>query len=635
MGLRETSGAIRSYWHNYAFIDGQQWVFYNRATNQLQAYQEDDRIRPVINRMRANFRTLIGMATQRALHFEVMPTAADDHSLQSARLSERLIAHLHEDHGWETLRELNAISTFKGGVAAIGVDWDEDGKTTVETPLSIAEFVVQPGVKDAERAVWWVKAQALPPEEVKVMFDLPVLPPADAMAGMNALQERLFTSHTGGEGGHKPDLTLVLTYYERPNKLNPRGAFKVEVNNKIVEQGDWNFPFKDRLNFVITRETPLEDRWFGSTILNDVRPVQVAMNLAWANLLEHMADAGAAKLLIPQSSIQIMEMFTDLPGEMIPYPDGTEKPSYLSPAQLSAWIQEQPGMLALVMDDLMGVHDVSRGQAPANIESGFGLSILAEKDSTPIGRFVKEMAGAWSRLASMVLQIHQAEVRDTRTSVIKTEGGPLKFEWTGKDLGGQTNVTIPIDSIMPRSRAAMQAFADKAMQMGLIQSLDEYAKVAELPGGSDIVNAVMPDVAKAQRENSEMANGEVKIPAPFDDHAVHIEHHNRFRKTEMYELLPPSLQVVVDEHVQAHETLAAELMGRNVHQATLDPNLALSPNADGSPPPEVMPEAPIPDEELPDNTAPAEDEVLDALNPQARAAEVLNSMRDSGGADTL
>lgn len=627
--LKEIQSAVTNYWLNYAFLMGQQWTFYNRASNRVDVYQEgDDRIRPRMNRMRSNFRTIVGVATQRALSFEVMPQGADDHSVQAARLSERLLKDLHLEHNWESLREDFCIATFKGGTAAISVDWDEDQETTVEEVLPINSFVVQPGVKDAETAVWWIKAQLLPPSEVKAMFELSALPPADGKSGESPIQEQLIGSDGGGR---QVEQTLVLTYYERPNKVNPKGKFCVEVDGRIVQEGPWPFPFKHRLNLVIATETAREDKWWGDTFLNDCRPVQVAYNLAWANLLEHMADAGASKLLIPQSAMKIMEIMTDIPGEYIPYPDGTEKPGYLQPPQLASWLIEQPGMLALILDDLMGVHDVSRGTAPANIESGYGLSILAEKDSTPVGRFIKETAHAFSRLASMVLAVHEQEVRKKRTSIIRSEGGPIRFEWTGKDIAGQTKAVVPEDAIMPRSRAALQAFADKALQMKMVQTVDQYARLAELPGQEDIVKAVLPAVAKAQRENSKMANGEVILPAVFDAHGDHIRIHNDFRMTEVYELLPPSLQQMIDQHVQAHETLAAEQMGRAVHQAQLDPNLALTPNADGSGPPPVMPTPPDPEAEAEAAAEAEEMAAVEVLDPEAATAEALTEIHQLAG----
>ena len=49
---------------------------------------------------------------------------------------------------------------------------------------------------------------------------------------------------------------------------------------------------------------------------------------------------------------------------------------------MPAWWQERPVDLREAIDDIMGVHDVSRGEAPSNIESGYGLSILVEQDTS-------------------------------------------------------------------------------------------------------------------------------------------------------------------------------------------------------------------------------------------------------------
>ena len=89
-------------------------------------------------------------------------------------------------------------------------------------------------------------------------------------------------------------------------------------------------------------------------------------------------------------STRTEEELTDYAGEVVPYNDGMQvKPDYLSPPQMPGWWIQQPAMVKEELDDIMGVHDISRGAAPANIESGFGLTILAEKDNTPINRFIK------------------------------------------------------------------------------------------------------------------------------------------------------------------------------------------------------------------------------------------------------
>jgi len=386
----------------------------------------------------------------------------------------------------------------------------------------------------------------------------------------------------------------------------------VEVDGKIVQHVEkWPFPFKDRLNIALATETAVENRWYGTSFLDDVRPVQVALNAAWSNLLEHLRDAGTARLRVPTSGVDYINAVTDTPGELLEYPDGTTPPDYLTPAQLTGWLRDMPEMLGAIIDDLMGVHDVSRGMAPANIESGLGLSILAENDSSPVGRLIKESVRMWTDVSQMVLMLHEQEVKEKRETTIIDGMAPMRYDWVGKDIQGQTRIHVPLDAVVPRSKAAMGAFADKAMEMGLIETVSQYARVAELPGQDDLIAAADPDTAKARRENAAFVMGEVPLPAPFDDHASHIMSHNDFRKTQRYEMMDLEDRQVVDDHVQAHETMAAEEAGIAQQQHAVAPALAQAPNADGSMiDPELL-EAGMPSEEMPEAPPAAENPAID------------------------
>lgn len=606
-GVQEIREELRNYWLNHSFLLGYQWTFWNNDQRRLDnVANEGDRIQATMNRMRANMRVIMANLTQRELSFENPPTAYDDATIRSARIGEAVIEDIRHDHSWEALREKHLQALVKGGTAAISVDWDPDNKTTVETVLPLGDFIIEPGSLDARRARYWIRKQALPQDEVYSMFkeyfpDGP--PPTASAASLDPYMHRIVGDNLG-LGGEMVDRTFVFTYYERPNPLCPKGKILVEVDGKIVQYVDgWPFPFKDRLNLAVATETTVENRWYGASFLDDVRPVQVALNATWSNILEHLRDAGTARLLVPTSAVDLINSISDAPGEMMEYPDGTAAPSYLTPAQLTGWIREMPEMLGALIDDIMGVHDVSRGMAPANIESGLGLSILAENDSSPVGRMIKETARIWTEVAQMVLMLHGQEVKGERETTILQGMSPVREDWKGSDIGGQTRVYIPLDSVIPRSRAAQQAFADRALEMGLIEGVAQYARVAELPGQEDLIAAAQPDVAKARRENAAFVLGEVPLPAPFDDHESHIMEHNDFRKTARYEQLAMEDREVVDDHIQAHETMAAEEAGIAQQQHAVAPALAAAPNADGSmidpelleagmPPMEEMPEPP-------------------------------------------
>lgn len=594
LASRDTRLASQNYWLNTGFLSGYQWIFWDPVAEQPEDRPIDDRIRFTFNRMATNHRTLIANLMQRQMAYEVFPNGANDASAQSAYVAEEVLYAIASDHHWENLREKNYVNKLKGGTGIISLDWDEEAGDSVETALSIVEAVVEPGSYDPEHARWWIKAQVFHPEEVQAMFDLDSPPPADASSGINPLSERLLEGHLGIEKVNP--LTLVLTYYERPNPLREKGLIIVDVASEIVQRVEWPFPFEDRLNMVVGTETLVEHQWYGETIYSHARSPQVALNLVKSNLSEHLRDAAVSRLLVPHSAIRIMQAMNDIPGYMHPYPDGLKPPEWLSPPQLPAWLQGLQNDYMADIDDIMGVHDVSRGKAPVNLESGTALSILAELDGTPVGRILKEGAGQFSRLASMVLRMQEARNSSKRLSVIETGEGPLSIEWTGSDIGGQYNANIPLESVIPRSRAAMQQMGIKLLEMGKIESLEDFVRFIEMPGRRHLVNAMNPHVAKARRENAAMTKGKVPLPATFDNHMEHIPEHNVLRTSMAYENMSPERQEVVDLHCEAHETMAAEAMGTSVSRVEEHPALAGVPSADGDPPaplPEALPPGPV------------------------------------------
>lgn len=653
---------LRDYWLNTAFLSGYQWLFFSEASGRLDQLPEDpERVQATVNRLAPNTRTIISTLMQRELVFEVPPSAADDSHVRGARLAETICRAVAHDHNWEELRENALAAVWAGGTAAICVDWDPDAEEilsddtqgsplgkgdTYEEHLNISQFVVEPGCRYPEKARYWIKAVGLPPQQVKDMFDLEDEPPSDATAGLAPFQRKLMSYDRGGDQNIS-DMTLVLTYYERPNPSCPEGKVCTVVDDRVVFEAEWPFPFKDRLNLVVMRETLREGRWTGETVLTQARPLQTLFNVSWSSIAEHMKLAGNARLLVPYSSIEMMDNLTDLPGEMVPYNDSLPvKPDYLSPPQMPGWWIQQPDRIAEQIDDIMGVHDISRGSAPANIESGFGLTILAEKDSTPIGRLTKETGRAFGRLASMVLAIYEDKtkaMKTSRRSTVRIPGNaPIDVQWNGKDLRGQTTAIVPEEAIMPRSRAAAMEFAkDMLMTYGPEQITPAtFIALAELPNGRDLLSVTSPDVDRARRENAHFGLGRQSIPYTWDNHKVHIEEHNKFRKTVDYEMLSDEDKEMIAEHIQAHATMSAREIGDARMRTNLDPALGAAATPEEGPvlpplEPTGMPsQQPAPGQVgLPAAAQSALDSMgMPGPTPEAAASDIMSLMQQMGGA---
>lgn len=621
-GIKTIRRELENYWLNSSFTEGFQWTYWLPADSTLNDLETDeDRFQAVINKTRSNMRYLVAQATQRDLNFDVLPTASDDATIRAARTSEALLEDLRRQQDWEGLREEWVHACVKGGTAAVAVDWDDFEKEVVVEPLGITEFIVQPGVRRYTAANWWIKVQALPQEVVKEMYpdEFPEdhLPPADAKSGLDPYQHKLVgLSRYDADG--TADLTLVLTYYEKPNRGNPKGRWVVEVDGRKMEGGDWPFDFKE-LNLAVGRETVLEGQWTGSTFLNDVRRVQIMLNILWTQIAEHVRNVGTGRMFVPQSAWEIvMDVFTDEPGQMVPWPDGMERPDFMHPPSFGAYIERLLDRAAEYVDELFGQHGVTRGIAPGQVESGFGIQILSENDSSPLGRLIKEQSRLWERVAQMVLSIYEQRGGTDRTVTVDMGLGPEHLDLKpGEDIKGQRNVVIPTDALLPRSRAAQEARAKELLQMQVITDIATYARVADLADAKDIINAIDPDAAKAMRENEMMAEGNnehADLLQAFDDHEIHERIHRAFLTSRRFEMLSPEDQEDAINHWQAHKTILAKAKAEAARQEATMAMMqdTLSGGAGGAAPQQQAP-APAPEPQLPPELGNAGASIEDAI----------------------
>lgn len=597
-----TDALRREQWNyvlNKLVVGGEQWVRYDENRNTIRPYpREASRVQATVNRLWPASRHLMAKLLSRELVFEVPAAETDDASIKGARTAEAVLADLKREHNWEHVREQLAWDAWLGGTSILSVEWDASKGPTIghtefgtpygtgeinEEPLSILEVAWEPGSRDAERGYWWIRAQALPPCEVATMYDLDEEPAADASAAQGYMGRGLGTTQTREANLM---MSLVLTYYERPNPKRPEGAVCTVVGDKIVDgPHPWPFPWEDHLNLVVFRETKQTGKAQGDTVLSAAVPVQVAYNAACSCLLEHLKLSGNTRLWVPDGSLDEIDELTDLPAEIVNYIAAAGKPTWESPPSLPSWIMDQPRMLAQQIDDILGLHEISRGVAPEGIESGVGLSVLIEQDTTPLGALTRELAFGFERFATMCLELYAANVKETRKARVKSpHSTPEVLDWTGKSLAGQTIAVVPMDAVMPRSRTALMAFAKEMWDRKIINDPQVFARVADVPSQEYLIEALNEDIAKAERENRAMATGRPVVPEDFDDHAVHIKCHNKFRKSLRYETMTEEEKQLCDQHIQAHATMAGEEMGTQTNKEMQFPGLSTLPTPQGSPP---------------------------------------------------
>lgn len=584
----------RDYWLNGSYYLGQQWIWWDSTRNILQDLdyrteaEKDSRI--TVDKYGPRVGSLVARLIRSELTFEVQPQGTDDASMRKQRLQEQLLIAEQHERDWELTREMALLQTLFGGAAAICVEWDpemgEDFYVDMQsgvsipdggvrlTPLGINEFTLEPGTQDPADSRWWIRATSLPPQQVKERYNLDWTPTPDAEAVLTSRARSILMRRPGNQ---PPKTTMVYVYYERPTATTP-GCIVHVVNNKVVLQEDtWPYPFPG-LNLVIFRQKKIPNTWVGHTLLTPARDIQYAYNRARSTIMEHMRKAANARLMIPSGSIDDADIVTTDPGDTLEYNAELGEPHWQTAPDVPRWISNEAAALELELDDIFHTHSVSRGQAPGDRNSGLALSLLAEKDDTPLGPMARDQAKGWAAIAQMTLMLYRLNGETTgmrrKATIINEHGQPLDISWSSEDIDEKPKVVVPLDATTPRSKLATQsiltALADRFPQA--FQALDPaaLAKMLDLPDPKSYLTQIDPDAAKAKWENGLLMQGVPVVPEDFDLHDVHINIHNRERKSPAYELADPAVKEIIDLHVMAHQRM---MMGDT--QAALDAQAAM------------------------------------------------------------
>jgi hypothetical protein len=612
----ELVDARRNYQLNRAFFTGQQWIRWNDSadTTELMMPRVKERAsRMTVNYFRSRTNSLFSRLFPQDLAFEVEPSDVSTSAGRRQRLQQTILEGCRRDCGWEDTRFTNGRFMMFGATSAVALEWDPDGNNLTVTdpmtgedrpiggvklsPLSIAEFGIEPGTRDIGDALWWVRCTTLTPEQAQARYNLDEPPKADANSVyLPHTQYLLGKRHQRSEAR----MVMVYTYYERPRPKQGIPGCIVHVAGEHYEVHDWPFPWAE-LNLGLSRMNELGDTWLGDTPLTDARQVQMALNDARSAMRAHVQRAANARIMYPSGAIDDEDDLTDDVGEVIEYhPDGTGgKPEWFHAPEVPRWLAMEPQNLVGELDEIFYSYDVTRGKAPGDRNSGSALAILAEKGDSPLGPTAKDQQRMWERLGRLTLQVYRAQVGQlsAKSTVMTDSGSPVTIEWTAADIDEHPKVHVPLDSVMPRSQAATRAeLVQIAQSFPRVQEAMDLETTGRVLGVSDLTSAFAAmdsDGQKAERENESMLSGQVQLPDPWDAHAIHVLRHNSFRNSPDYEAMPPELQGVVDAHVAAHERLMEEEMLEQQAKAMEAAMLPVpgGPPPGGSPPAEEVGEA--------------------------------------------
>jgi hypothetical protein len=271
-------------------------------------------------------------------------------------------------------------------------------------------------------------------------------------------------------------------------------------------------------------------------------------------------------------------------------------------------------------EDISGQHQVSRGEG-GGVTAATALSYLAERDDSYLTTIFSAIEAGIEKTARQALSLFVQYVDQPR--LIKTIGDDGSFDamvLAGADIASGTDIRIESGSALPTSKSARQALITDWMKMGFIQPKDGL-EILDMGMLNKFYSLIKLDENQAQRENLMMkrldpqqiqqfqqqweqgaamgdpdkvvpgqvdANGQpVGLAVPpvvqvhdYDNHAVHVEIHNRFRKSQAFDLLDDAIKAEFEKHISMHK---AALQQQMMEQLAMQAGPAQGMIAQGAP----------------------------------------------------
>jgi hypothetical protein len=255
---------------------------------------------------------------------------------------------------------------------------------------------------------------------------------------------------------------------------------------------------------------------------------------------------------------------------------------------LPNYVLQEVTQLQRDFEDISGQHQISRGESGAGVTAATALAYLGERDDAYLTTIFNSIEAGVEKIARQALSLFVQYVEEKR--MIKITGSDGSFDammLSGSDVASGTDIKIESGSALPTSKSARQALVTEWMKMGFI-SPEDGLRILEMGMLKQYYNVIKIDENSAQRENLMMKkitdeiaqqveqawnagaqNGDIDKIDPttgaplqvppvvpvngWDNHAVHIEIHNRFRKSQAYEILPDIVKKEFQKHISIHE----------------------------------------------------------------------------------
>ena len=613
--------------------------------------------RITVNRIEPIIRTEIAKTTSQQPSASVVPASNDEEDLLSATAGEQVWQSIYDNNHFQT--EILQKAEFWRAITGNGFIkcfWDGsiqnfdarktqdplsgekkilrvptasgDVKYEVVSPFHL--FVPDLSEEDLEKQPYIFNVYTKTEEYVKNTFKN-VLPKdfKPTKVTSSEIQDAALLDLRGVDNA-KPDSVLVIEMWVKPNQTEwlPKGGLITIVDTEIVQYSDSGIPYHHGQFPFAHLHGVQNGKFYRRSVIKSLIPLQREYNRTRSQIIHAKNLMAKPQMMYQEGSVDARKV-TARAGVWIPVRPGFQYPTPVPIQPLPNYVIQEIQQLHTDFEDLSGQHQISRGDS-GGVTAATALAYLGERDDAYLTTIYNSIEAGVEKMAKQALSLFVQYVDDKR--LVKITGDDGSFDammLSGADIASGTDIRVESGSALPTSKAARQALVTEWMKMGFI-SPEDGLRVLEMGMLKQYYNTIKIDENAAQRENlmmkkiteemaaqyeSEWNNGAaqgdidkldpntgepLQVPPvvnvnDWDNHAVHVEVHNRFRKSQSYQALPDVAKAEFQKHISIHEQILQKQAELQMMMQGGAPEL---PAADGQSPEQLPEQTGFTDEQL-------------------------------------
>lgn len=585
-----------------AFFSGHQYTEYNTDTGRFQTIPRSERrpkqVRCVDNRVYSLVMDTWTMAKANDPAVEVVPTNVDSSEIAKARVAQAYADHIAfpSQADWKAERDAALFWTCLCGPGWIKTTYSKSlGRPDIEA-CSPLEVYLQPGVKNYRRANWIIHTMSMDPEDVYNAYGVEL--PASDVDSQDALKTQILRE-LGMVTGN-PTVT-VKELWELPSRRHPKGRFITWTRERVLQ--NLAFPYDHRmLPFAQIGHSPVPGTAHYSSGTKIARPLNMELNSYHNQKLDHRKRYSDGKWFV-DSTMDLNEDPDDSGGQIL---KGDTRGGLLSaPVQIPGmpWVESGDGeWIEGAMDNAIGVHAASRGEAPGRVDSASGIASLQEGDRGRLSEVEGTLITATARTFGMVLSLGQQYVsEEVLVPLYSTNGAQFVHAFKTSQFPKNPIVKVTMGSGLPKNKAARRQEIIAMYSAGLFGPAGDpgaNAKALSLldfPAEANISGLELEEMV-ARNENMLMLQGIPVTPKPWQNHELHERIHNECRNTAEYDAAGDKIWSVFEFHDEATKSAKlTEMVDEAEEQFAIEEAIAAVSPPDPAPLPEADPNAPAPE----------------------------------------